>query len=417
MEIINSLVIMLNGMSPYILLGFLIAGIMHAFIPQRVFARHLSGRGWKSVVKSAAIGVPLPLCSCGVLPTAIGMRRNGASKASTTSFLIATPQTGMDSIAATWSMLGPAFAIIRPIVALVTAVFGGLAVGRSERNEPQPAQSCVSGECGGETAPRRTFIQKCSDALRYGFIELVGSIGGWLVIGLIIAALITVYVPADALASLGSHPLLAMMVVLLVAIPMYVCATGSIPIAMSLMFKGLSPGTALVLLMAGPAANFASFALISREMGRKSALIYLTSIIVGSIAFGLAIDYLLPASWFVLPMNVHAGCHGGVSLPLFPTICSVILIGLLGYAFVSHRINHHDHNHLHTADETTRVFAIEGMNCNHCRMTVEKAIAGVPGVDSASVDLDSAKATVSGSASADSIIAAVHAAGFDASLS
>ena len=134
MELFNSLLYMLNQMSPYILLGFLIAGIIHAFIPQRTFARHLSGTGWKSVVKSALIGVPLPLCSCGVLPTAIAMRRNGASRAASTSFLISTPQTGVDSIAATWSLLGPAFAILRPIAALSTAVAGGVAVGKSEQD-------------------------------------------------------------------------------------------------------------------------------------------------------------------------------------------------------------------------------------------------------------------------------------------
>ncbi len=413
MEIIYSLISMLNEMSPYILLGFLIAGVMHAFIPQRVFARHLAGRGFKSVVKSAAIGVPLPLCSCGVLPTAIGMRRNGASKASTTSFLIATPQTGMDSIAATWSLLGPAFAVIRPVAALVTALFGGIAVGKSENDAEPEAHACSVAETA---EPSKSFWAKCLDALRYGFVELVGSIGGWLVIGLIIAALITVYVPADALAALGERPLVAMIVVLLVAIPMYVCATGSIPIAMSLMLKGLSPGTALVLLMAGPAANFASFALISREMGRKSALIYLASIVIGAIGFGLLIDYLLPASWFALPMAAAGCCHSHMTWAVFPTICSAILVGLLVYAFISHRKTHHNHQTQTSNSNMEAIFDIQGMNCHHCRATVEKAIAATPGVDSVSVDLDSAKAVVSGSASSESIMAAVHAAGFSASL-
>lgn len=413
MEILKSLLFILNEMSPYILLGFLIAGIMHAFIPRQLFARHLSGHGWKSVVKSAAIGVPLPLCSCGVLPTAIGMRRNGASKAATTSFLIATPQTGMDSIAATWSLLGPAFAIVRPIAALFTAIFGGVAAGKYEDTETgQPAAAQCSIE---ESQPRRSFLQKSLDALRYGFIELVGSIGPWLVVGLIIAALITVYLPADALSSLGAHPLLAMILVLIVAIPMYVCATGSIPIAMSLIFKGLSPGTALVLLMAGPAANFASFALISRELGRKSALIYLASIVIGSIAFGLAIDYLLPASWFILPMGAHAGCHGGeMTWPLFPTICSAVLVILLVYTFIINR--KHSHNHSYNSIDSQMTFSISGMNCNHCRASVEKAIAAIPGVTAVNVDLASERASVEGSASADSVIAAVHAAGFDAAL-
>lgn len=133
MNLLNTFLFIINGMSPYILLGFFIAGIMHAFIPQRTLAYHLSGTGWKSVIKAAAIGVPLPLCSCGVLPTAIAMRRNGTSRAASISFLVSTPQTGMDSIAATWSLLGPAFAILRPFAALITAVFAGVAVGKSEK--------------------------------------------------------------------------------------------------------------------------------------------------------------------------------------------------------------------------------------------------------------------------------------------
>lgn len=421
MEIIYSLIGMLNEMSPYILLGFLIAGIMHAFIPQRLFAKHLSGTGWKSVVKSAAIGVPLPLCSCGVLPTAIGMKRNGASKAATTSFLIATPQTGMDSIAATWSLLGPAFAIIRPIAALFTALFGGMAVGRSEK---APATSCTrscsptpsSIAAEDSNKEKQTFMQKSVNALRYGFIDLVGSIGGWLVVGLIIAALITVYVPADALASLGSRPLLAMIMVLIVAIPMYVCATGSIPIAMSLMLKGLSPGTALVLLMAGPAANFASFALISKEMGRRSAIIYLASIIIGAMGFGLAIDYLLPADWFSLKTMAGHCSHGGLTWPLFPTLCSVILVGLLAYTFIAGRRHAHHHHSVEAAaaDSAAKVYNISGMNCQHCRASVEQAIAATAGVESVSVDLDSGKAIVTGPATAEAITAAVHNAGFEA---
>uniref|UniRef100_UPI0026768506 permease n=1 Tax=uncultured Muribaculum sp. TaxID=1918613 RepID=UPI0026768506 len=208
MELINSLLFMLNEMSPYILLGFLIAGLMHAFIPQNTLARHLSGTGWKSVAKSALIGIPLPLCSCGVLPTAIAMRRNGASRAASTSFLISTPQTGVDSIAATWSLLGPAFAIIRPIAALATSFFGGMAVGQAEnKNINQTKQNACKTDVGKSPAG---FWQKCIDALKYGYIDLVGSIGGWLTGGLIIAALITVYVPADFFSVVGSKPIFSM---------------------------------------------------------------------------------------------------------------------------------------------------------------------------------------------------------------
>lgn len=405
MELLNSLIYMLGEMSPYILLGFLIAGIMHAFIPRRQMARHLSGNGWKSVVKAAAIGVPLPLCSCGVLPTAIAMHRNGASKAATSSFLVATPQTGVDSIAATWSLLGPAFAIIRPIAALVTAMFGGVAVGLADRQVQAEAMECDAAAEENIAG----FKAKCLAAIRYGFVDLVGSIGGWLVAGLIIAALITVYVPADFFASLSQRPLLSMLAVLVVAIPMYVCATGSIPIALSLMLKGLSPGTALVLLMAGPAANFASFTLISKEMGRKAAVIYLLSIVAGALLFGLAIDYLMPATWFPA-MHQGDACSHHAATGIFSLICSGVLVILLIMALLK-RIHHN--KLIHT--DMTQNYIITGMNCPHCQATVKKAISNVSGVTAVDVNLSSGVAAVEGAHSADAVVDAVRKAGFDVS--
>ena len=405
MELINSLLFMLNEMSPYILLGFLIAGLMHAFIPQNTLARHLSGTGWKSVAKSALIGIPLPLCSCGVLPTAIAMRRNGASRAASTSFLISTPQTGVDSIAATWSLLGPAFAIIRPIAALVTSFFGGMAVGQAEnKNINQTGQNACKTDVGKSPAG---FWQKCIDALKYGYIYLVGSIGGWLTGGLIIAALITVYVPADFFSVVGSKPIFSMIAVLIIAIPMYVCATGSIPIALSLIMKGLSPGTALVLLMAGPAANFASFTLISRELGRKPAIIYLASIIIGAIAFGLAIDYFLPSEWFDISTIHSHGMHHH-TFSLFSTICSVILAALLLFTF----IKRYTHKKIKT-NNMTKTYTVRGMNCTHCQAAVTKAISEVDGVKQVEVNLSSGKAVVNGEHNSENVINAVRNAGFD----
>ncbi len=404
MELLNSLLHMLNKMSPYILLGFFIAGLMHAFVPQKTFARHLAGTGWRSVVKSAAIGIPLPLCSCGVLPAAISMRRNGASRAASTSFLIATPQTGIDSIAATWSLLGPAFAVIRPIAALVTAVLGGIAVGKSERKNA----ACVNCQpIAEEVAEQKRFGRKLLDALRYGFIDLVGSIGGWLVAGLIIAALITVYVPADYFTVIGSKPLLSMITVLVIAIPMYVCATGSIPIALSLMLKGLSPGTALVLLMAGPAANFASFTLVSREMGRKSAIIYLISIVVGAMTFGLIIDYVLPAEWFTI-RNAQAMAGKEHAFSLLSAASSAVLVILLVVTF----IKGHKRKHINVST-MTKEYKIKGMHCSHCQATVVKSISSVKGVKQVDVNLSTGIAKVEGEHNAEDVVAAVRDAGFD----
>ncbi|MCM1029508.1 MAG: SO_0444 family Cu/Zn efflux transporter [Pseudoflavonifractor sp.] len=409
MPILQAIIAMLAEMAPYILLGFLIAGLLHAFVPTSMMARHLSGRGWRPAVKAAALGIPLPLCSCGVLPTAVALRRGGASKAASTSFLIATPQTGIDSIAATASLLGPAFAIVRPFAALVTSFFGGIAVGAADKDVPsESADHC---HIQSPNAPRLSFWQKIVAALRYGFIDLVGSIGGWLVAGLIIAALITVYLPADFLAALGQHPLLAMLAVVVLAVPMYVCATGSIPIAMSLMLKGLSPGAALVLLMAGPAANFASFALISREMGRRTALVYLASIVVGAMAFGLAIDYLMPARWFALPEAMTTpSAH--IHMTPFTIACAALLALLLLVALIRRYV--HIEFTVTNPSEMTSTFNIEGMNCPHCQAAVTKAISAVDGVESVEVSLSAKKATIAGDADPDDIIQAVRAAGFDA---
>lgn len=334
------------------------------------------------------------------------MRRSGASKAASTSFLIATPQTGVDSIAATWSLLGPAFAVVRPVAALVTSLFGGLAVGKAEENPTEEHVHCVA----EEQTERRSFGRKCIDALRYGYLDLVGSIGGWLVFGLIVAAVITVYVPSDFFSILGDWPLFSMIAVLIIAIPMYVCATGSIPIALSLMMKGLSPGTALVLLMAGPAANFASFALISREMGRKTAIIYLSAIIAGAMAFGLAIDYLLPSGWFdVNALHAHA-CHQA-HLNMFSTVCSAILVALLIVAL----IRGHRHNHVEISD-LSKEYTIKGMNCSHCQAAVEETISSVSGVEKVVVNLTTGIARVEGTHDSDDVVSAVRKAGFDVEI-
>ncbi|MDE6334877.1 MAG: permease, partial [Muribaculaceae bacterium] len=258
--------------------------------------------------------------------------------------------------------------------------------------------------------PRPGFARRCADALRYGFVDLVSSIGGWLVAGLVIAALITVYVPADFFAVLGEHPFLAMLAVLAVSVPMYVCATGSIPIAMSLMLKGLSPGTAFVMLMAGPAANFASFTLISREMGRKSAVIYLASIIVGAIVFGLAIDYLMPARWFMPGVMYESGHGACMHIGPVQAVSAALLAVLLVYSFVKRKFQNHK-----LLTDMTYMYEVQGMNCPHCQASVAKAISAVSGVESVDVNLKEGSAAVTGAHDVQAVVAAVRAAGFDAS--
>lgn len=401
-------------MSPYVLLGFFIAGLLHVFVNEATLTRHLSGSGWRPVVKAAAIGIPLPLCSCGVLPTAVSLRRQGASKAATTSFLIATPQTGVDSIAATYSLLGLPFALIRPVAALVGAVIGGMAVGKFAGDDND--NSANTHYNTREKTASQPWHAKVRASLKYGFVDMIDSMGQWLVIGLVIATLITVFVPDSLFVGLRQYPLVAMIAVVLIAVPMYICATGSIPIAMSLMMKGLSPGVAFVLLMAGPAANFASMLILEKTQGRRATAIYIISVIVTAIAFGLIIDYLLPASWFTISPVTDGHSHH-MHLGVWETLCSIVLAVLLLISALRH-INlfgskSHTHSHSQTTHLMTKTYKIEGMNCAHCKASVEKAISGVPGVTAVEVNLSGGTAEVSGTPDDEKLMEAVRLAGFD----
>lgn len=387
MEFIYSLINMLAEMAPYLLFGFLVAGILYAFVPQSFYRNHLSKPNLMSVIKAAIIGVPLPLCSCGVLPTAVSLRKSGASRGATTSFLIATPQTGVDSIAATYSLLTPAFAILRPVAALVSAAVGGCLV----NHEDKDALKAGNNEVDTIDAPEaKSFGGKVVASLRYGYVEMIQNIGKWLLIGLLIAAAITVFVPDGFFTIFAQYPLLSMIAVVIIAIPMYVCSTGSIPIALSLMMKGLSPGAAFVLLMAGPAANFASIVIVSKALGKKAASIYLGTIILSAIAFGQLIDYILPAKWFVMSMSAaHIGCH--VSATTFQILCSAALVLMLINAFILKYKPKKDMNM-----KENQTYVVRGMTCGHCKAMVEKNLSKLPGVESVEVDLASGKTNING---------------------
>ena len=350
----DEILLLINEMSPYLLLGFLLAGLMHAFIPGRYYTRYLSKPTLGSVINAAIFGIPLPLCSCGVIPTAMSLRKEGASRGAVTSFLIATPQTGIDSIIATFSLMGVPFAVIRPIAALITAVLGGWMVNtfvslrdrrahremaegtivKTEETETctchchcheNKAESCCpegdsddnhhhhSGEhhhhsshhhhshhhhsssaschCHDRKIPE-TIGGKIVEALRYAFLDMMSDIGKWLVIGLVVAGLITIYVPDELFTIFKDNTMASMILVLIISIPMYLCATGSIPIAVVLMLKGLTPGAALVLLMAGPACNMASILVIRKGLGFRTLVIYILSIVIGAVFFGCLIDWL-----------------------------------------------------------------------------------------------------------------------------
>lgn len=397
---------LLNEMSPYLLLGFLIAGIMHAFVPRRLYSRYLAGNGFRSAALAALLGVPLPLCSCGVIPTAMSMRREGASKAATVSFLISTPQTGVDSIAATASLLGVPFAVLRPAAAFVTALFGGTLAGALSSADGRERELPTA----ADDARGATFAEKCRSALRYGFVDMIQDIGRWLVLGLVVAGLITIFLPDDFFARFGDMPLVNMALVLLLSIPMYLCATGSVPIAAALMMKGLSPGAALVLLMAGPATNMAAILVIGKVLGRRTLAVYLFSIVAGAVLFGLAADLLMPAEWFSVASHGEFCSHCTSGGQWWKTASSIVFALLLAAAYVK-KYFVEKRNDM----KNEKIYAVKGMMCNHCKANVERVIAAVAGVESVEVDLASGIARVEGAAAADAVIAAVAAAGYECS--
>ena len=410
---------LVNEMSPYLLLGFLLAGLMHTFIPTHLYHRYLGQPSFRSVVNAMLLSLPVPLCSCGVIPTAMSLRKQGASKGATVSFLIATPQTGIDSIIATYSLMGLPFALLRPIAAIVTSLLGGQLTNWLDNNNLQ--QSTIHGE--NEFEHRTTGIwNRLRQAFHYAFVEMMQDIGRWLVMGLLIAGIITVFVPDSFFALLAGNTLLSILVVLVCAVPMYLCATGSIPIAVALMMKGLSPGTALVLLMAGPAVNVASMLVVRKVMGLRTLLIYLLSVVGGAITFALSVDFLLPRQWFTSHLEeMHTCCHEHTEW--FNIICSVVLLLLLLNALYRRYFHKQGcgHHHCHCHDESCHcadhekeslTLHITGMSCNHCKTNVENIIRAVPGVTKVEVNLNDGQAIINGSASLDSIRQAVESIGF-----
>ena len=387
-------------MAPYLLLGFLIAGILHVFVPDRFYTKYLSRDNKRAVLWAALLGVPLPLCSCGVIPTAIGLRNEKASRGAVASFLIATPQTGIDSILATFSLLGLGFAVIRPAAALITGVCGGLLVNRlaGEEDTAVSTASC----CEVRTGNRLWRV------LRYAYFDMIQDIGGRLVIGLLVAALIQVAIPDAFFLRFGSQPLLQMLVILVVAVPMYICSTGSIPVAAALVMKGLSPGAALVMLMAGPAVNLASILVVRKAMGRRFTWIYLLTIVGFSILFGLLVNAL---GITVKPMAAtgDACCAAEVMPHPFKLVCAIVLTLLIIFALTMKLFEHFTHK---AADPDAAVYSVEGMHCSHCEAAVCRAVEEIPGVESAKASASRSTLTIKGPAAEEAIREAVEKAGY-----
>lgn len=317
--------------APWLLLGLFIAGLIKVYLPKDFLIKHLGKEGFVSTIKAALIGAPMPLCSCGVIPAALGLRRAGASKSATTAFLVSTPETGVDSISVSYVLLGPFMAIIRPIAAVMSAITAGLLVGQNKSESSninsqaghsstchskhtQEQTSCCSkkvAEPEPESKPNccaskhnKTLSEssrvnaikhhKLFEALHFSCTKLLQDTAKWLLIGLFFAALIQTFVPNDFFTQWGTG-ILAMVVVILISIPMYICATASTPIAAGLLLSGVSPGAVLVFMLAGPATNIATLGVVVNELGKRAVAAYLTGVIGVAIIFGLLTDFLVAA--------------------------------------------------------------------------------------------------------------------------
>jgi hypothetical protein len=367
-------------MSPYLLTGFVFAGLLHVYVKQEHTAKYLGKKNFRSVVNAALLGVPLPLCSCGVIPTGVSLSKNGATKGAAVSFLISTPQTGADSVMMTYSMLGLPFAIIRPIAALVTGIFGGSLTNLTDKTN----YSLVS---ENNQTTEKEEKSKLYRFFNYAFVEFLQDISKWLLVGLAIAALISVVVPDNLISTYIHYPILNMLIVFLIAGPLYVCATGSVPIAAVLMMKGISPGAALVFLMAGPATNAATLTVLGKTLGRKAFYAYLISITTGAFAFGLIMDYLFPVGFFTVTVKLGGNLHHEM-LPYWVGFGSTIILGLLITNGYYQKYFNKNHSHLiqENTMETIKI-SVSGMTCNHCKATVEKNVGKIEGIQSINADI------------------------------
>lgn len=375
-------------MSPYLIFGFFMAGILSVFINPETVENHLGGKGLLQVVKASLFGVPLPLCSCGVIPVAASLRRHGAGKGATTSFLISTPQTGVDSIFITLSLLGPVYAIFRPLVAFASGIVGGMAVNLFDDDDS--GRSGPAG-CGDYCCTTDNVGKKITEVFRYGFRTLPADIGKALIFGILVAAVIGAVIPDDFLVGILGGGIIAMLVMMALGIPVYVCATASVPIAAALIAKGVSPGAALVFLMTGPATNAATIMTVSRVMGKMTMGIYLATVAVSAVVAGLLLD-LIYHSPAVSPAGVMP-----FMIPVWiKSVSAVILAGIIAASFISRKKGESEKMIMPESGESVVTVSIKGMTCEHCVKSVERSLRETPGVETVEVDLKKGEARIRG---------------------
>jgi len=318
----SALIELSHAMSPYILFGLVFAGVLHETVPESIVTKHLGSENIGSVIKATVFGVPLPVCSCGVIPLATSIKKSGASKGATLSFLISTPITGVDSILATYGMFGWIFTIYRVFTSMIIAMVAGVLANYLDKDiieDAQEEKSCCSStdSCSMEKEDEKksfSFVR----AMDYAFITLLGDIAKPLLYGLILGALITIAIPQNLSEILIENSWFSYLIAIAIAVPMYVCATASLPIASALMISGVSPGAAFVFLTAGPATNTVTIGVVKKMLGTISLYIYLATIILGSIIFGLGLDYIFDINSIDIKSMIHMSEEAGL-IEIFST--------------------------------------------------------------------------------------------------
>lgn len=319
--------------APYLLFGFAAAGVLRALVPEELIYRLLGKDDFRSVFLASLFGVPLPLCSCSVIPAASGLRRAGAGRAATTSFLISTPETGVDSISITYALMDPIMTVARPLAAFATALLTGSAVGllppdsHTSVGEQAPASGCCDDDtCCGSSPPAPSRSQALRDGMRWAFGPLVDDLVVWLIAGFVLAAAVAAAVPDGFFGAIPSG-WVSSLLMMIVATPVYICATAATPIAAALVLKGLDPGAALVLLLVGPATNVTTILVVFRLMGGRVLAVYLLGVTACALAFGFAVNSLYLVMR-IEPSAVIAAAEAG-SLSTVQLVSAAMLVILL----------------------------------------------------------------------------------------
>lgn len=391
--------LILGAMSPYLLFGFAVAGLLSVLISPAWVERNLGGSGFSPILKATLFGIPLPLCSCGILPVAASMRHHGSSKAATASFLLSTPQTGVDSIAITYGMLGPVFAIFRPLAALITGLIGGslISLTGNEKNDSASIGEVCQDECC-VPGKNRSIFRRIAD---YGLIRLPGDIGKALLVGILISGIMTASIPKDYLNLYIGSGILSILILMTVGVPIYVCATASVPIAAGFIHMGASEGAALAFLIAGPATNAAAFTTTWNILGRKPALLYLLTVAGSAIGFGLLLDRITPLFDTILPASgehVHSASNGTWDVHFW----AAIMLSVIIVSYIARRKKNMISTEKTISDKTSPMdsdrfeFQVTGMTCSHCADAVKRGLTELDSVTSASVNLGSGEVIVTG---------------------